>query len=304
MTLNQLLYIITIADEGSLNKAAEKLYMTQPSLTSSLREVESELGVTIFRRTGRGVTVTNDGAEFLQNARHLYSQYESLMGKYSDEGGLKQKFGVSTQHYSFAIKAFVDMVKKFDMNEYDFAIRETKTQEVIDDVVSLKSELGIIYLSDFNRQAISKVLRQNGLEFVPLIDCNAYAYVWKNHPLANRKSVSFDDLADYPNMTFDQGDNSTLYFAEELFADINHYHMIKVNDRATMLNLMQGLFGYTVCSGIICEELNGDDCNMVPIKDERVDTEGAMQIGYIMKKNSILSKMAELYIKEMKAYLS
>ena len=304
MTLNQLLYIITIADEGSLNKAAEKLYMTQPSLTSSLREVESELGVTIFRRTGRGVTVTNDGAEFLQNARHLYSQYESLMGKHSDEGRLKTKFGVSTQHYSFAIKAFVDMVKKFDMNEYDFAIRETKTQEVIDDVVSLKSELGIIYLSDFNRQAISKVLRQNGLEFVPLIDCNAYAYVWKNHPLANRKSVSFDDLADYPNMTFDQGDNSTLYFAEELFADINHYHMIKVNDRATMLNLMQGLFGYTVCSGIICEELNGDDCNMVPIKDERVDTEGAMQIGYIMKKNSILSKMAELYIKEMKAYLS
>ena len=196
------------------------------------------------------------------------------------------------------------MVKKFDMNEYDFAIRETKTQEVIDDVVSLKSELGIIYLSDFNRQAISKVLRQNGLEFVPLIDCNAYAYVWKNHPLANRKSVSFDDLADYPNMTFDQGDNSTLYFAEELFADINHHHMIKVNDRATMLNLMQGLFGYTVCSGIICEELNGDDCNMVPIKDERVDTEGAMQIGYIMKKNSILSKMAELYIKEMKTYLS
>ncbi len=304
MTLNQLLYIITIADEGSLNKAAEKLYMTQPSLTSSLRDVESELGVTIFRRTGRGVTVTNDGVEFLQYARQLYGQYESLMGKYSDEGGLKQKFGVSTQHYSFAIKAFVEMVKKFDMREYDFAIRETKTQEVIDDVVSLKSELGLIYLSDFNRQAITKMLRQNGLEFVPLIECNAYAYVWKNHPLANRKSVSFDDLADFPNMTFDQGDNSTLYFAEELFADINHNHMIKVNDRATMLNLMQGLFGYTVCSGIICEELNGDDCVMVPIKDERIDTEGVMQIGYIMKKNTILSKMAELYIKEMKSYLS
>ena len=304
MTLNQLLYIITIADEGSLNKAAEKLYMTQPSLTSSLRDVESELGVTIFRRTGRGVTVTNDGVEFLQYARQLYGQYESLMGKYSDEGGLKQKFGVSTQHYSFAIKAFVEMVKKFDMSEYDFAIRETKTQEVIDDVVSLKSELGLIYLSDFNRQAITKMLRQNGLEFVPLIECNAYAYVWKNHPLANRKSVSFDDLADFPNMTFDQGDNSTLYFAEELFADINHNHMIKVNDRATMLNLMQGLFGYTVCSGIICEELNGDDCVMVPIKDERIDTEGVMQIGYIMKKNTILSKMAELYIKEMKSYLS
>ena len=304
MTLNQLLYIITIADEGSLNKAAEKLYMTQPSLTSSLRDVEAELGVTIFRRTGRGVTVTNDGAEFLQYARQLYGQYESLMGKYSDEGGLKTKFGVSTQHYSFAIKAFVEMVKKFDMSEYDFAIRETKTQEVIDDVASLKSELGIIYLSDFNRQAITKVLRQNGLEFVPLIDCNAYAYVWKNHPLANRSNVSFDDLADYPNMTFDQGDSSTLYFEEELFADINHHHMIKVNDRATMLNLMQGLFGYTVCSGIICEELNGDDCAMIPIKDERVDTEGAMQIGYIMKKNTILSKMAELYIKEMKSYLS
>lgn len=303
MTINQLHYVITIADEGSLSKAADRLYISQPSLTNQLKELENELGIAIFRRTGRGVTITNDGTEFIQYARQLYGQYEAFMSKYRDGAALKTKFGISTQHYSFAIKAFVEMVKKFDMDEYDFAIRETKTQDVISDVSEMRSELGIIYLSDFNKKAILKVLKQNNLEFVHLVDCNAYAYIWKKHPLAKKAHVSFDDLAPYPNLTFEQGDNSTLYFAEEIFSDIKYRHTIKVNDRATMLNLMQGLLGYTVCSGIICEELNGDDCIAVPIVDQNVDTKEAMHIGYIMQKTSILSSMAERYIKELERYL-
>lgn len=303
MTINQLHYVIAIADEGSLSKAADKLYISQPSLTNQLKELESELGIIIFRRTGRGVTITNDGIEFIQHARQLYGQYEAFMSKYKGGTALKTKFGISTQHYSFAIKAFVEMVKKFDMDEYDFAIRETKTQEVISDVAEMRSELGIIYLSDFNKKAILKVLKQNNLEFIPLVDCNAYAYIWKNHPLVKKEQVSFEDLSAYPNLTFEQSDSSTLYFAEEIFSDIEYRHVIKVNDRATMLNLMQGLLGYTVCSGIICEELNGDECIAVPIVDENIDTREAMHIGYIVQKNSILSSMAERYIRELERYL-
>ena len=304
MTLNQLHYIITIAESGSMNKAAEKLYVTQPSLTSALRELENELGITIFHRSGRGVTLTNDGAEFLLYAREIYGQFENVMAKYQGTGGLKQKFGVSTQHYSFAVKAFVELVESFDMTKYDFALRETKTREVIDDVANMKSEIGIIYLSDFNRRAITKILRQNTLQFTHLIDCDAYVYLWKDHPLADRASLSFDDLKDYPNMTFDQGDASTLYFAEEIFSDNDYPRKVQVNDRATMLNLMKGIQGYTLCSGIICEELNGDDCIAVPFQDDSETSSKAMEIGYITKKNAILSNLATRYIEELRRYLN
>jgi len=304
MTLNQLHYIITIAESGSMNKAAEKLYVTQPSLTSALRELENELGITIFHRSGRGVTLTNDGAEFLLYAREIYGQFENVIAKYQGTGGMKQKFGVSTQHYSFAVKAFVELVESFDMTKYDFALRETKTREVIDDVANMKSEIGIIYLSDFNRRAITKILRQNTLQFTHLIDCDAYVYLWKDHPLADRASLSFDDLKDYPNMTFDQGDASTLYFAEEIFSDNDYPRKVQVNDRATMLNLMKGIQGYTLCSGIICEELNGDDCIAVPFQDDSETSSKAMEIGYITKKNSILSNLATRYIEELRRYLN
>lgn len=195
MTLQQLHYAITIAESGSLNKAAEILYIAQPSLTSSMQELEKELGITIFNRSGRGVTLTADGVEFLQHAKQLYSQYEMLAEKYGNPQNLKKKFGVSTQHYSFAVKAFVELVKSFDTSRYEFAIRETKTKDVISDVTSMKSEIGILYLSDFNRAAINKFLHTAGLEFHHLIDCNVYVYIWSGHPLSKQKSIRFEELA-------------------------------------------------------------------------------------------------------------
>ena len=303
MTLNQLHYIITVAEAGSMNRAAERLYITQPSLTSAIKELERELGITVFHRNGRGVTLTNDGAEFLLYAREIYSQYEAVMQKYSDDEGLKQKFGISMQHYSFAVKAFVNLVNKYDLAEYDFAIRETKTKEVISDVASLKSEIGIIYQSDFNRNAITKILRQNSLQFHELVDCDAFVYLWSGHPLADRDSVNFQDLSDYPNLTFEQGDESPRYYAEEIFSENNYSRCIRVNDRATMLNLMKGVHGYTLCSGIICEDFNGGDYVAVPFNDPVIGGDKAMKIGYIQKKNSILSKTAQLYIRELRDYL-
>lgn len=303
MTLQQLHYVITIAEVGSLNKASEILYMAQPSLTSSMQELERELGITIFYRSGRGVSLTQDGAEFLLYARQVYNQYESLMDKYGKSQNLKRKFGVSTQHYSFAVKAFVELVKRFDTSQYEFAIRETKTRDVILDVGTLRSEIGILYLSDFNRAAINKLLRTSNLEFHHLIDCQAYVYLWSGHPLAKKKSIRFDELKDYPCLSFEQGDASSFYFAEEILSTYEYTRTIKANDRATMLNLMIGLNGYTLCSGIICEELNGDDYLAVPFQADSVEASSVMEIGYITKQNTVLSNIGKLYIEEIETYL-
>lgn len=303
MTLQQLHYIITVSETGSLSKAAEMLYIAQPSLTSAIKEVEKEAGILIFNRGGRGVTLTNDGVEFLTYARAVCGQYDTLLEKYGKTGNLKKKFGVSAQHYSFAVNAFVEMVKAFDPNLYEFAIRETKTIDVINDVSTLRSEIGILYLSDFNRKFLQKILNTNNLEFHKLIDCGAYAYLSSNHPLAGKHLLHLSDLSPYPCLSFEQGENSSLYFSEELFSANDYSQIIKACDRATMLNLMVGLNGYTLCSGIICEELNGDGYVAVPLQPEE-DFSTHMEIGYITKKNTHLSQMGELYISEIERYLS
>ena len=304
MTLQQIHYAITISETGSLNKAAEVLYVAQPSLSGAIRDLEEELGIQIFHRSGRGVTLTNDGAEFITHARQLYHQYETILDKYGEQGTLKKKFGVSAQHYTFAVRTFVEMVKQFNMDEYEFAIRETKTREVIEDVSTLRSEIGILYLNDFNRNVLMKLFKSNDLEFHHLIDCNAYVYLWNGHPLAGEKVITLDQLSPYPCLSFEQGGNSSFYFAEELLSTSEYARTIKVNDRATVLNLMKGLNGYTLCSGIVCGDLNGTEYLAVPFKESARADFTRMEIGYIVRRNQMLSKMGELYIKETKEYLT
>lgn len=233
MTLQQLRYITVIAETGSLNKASEVLYVSQPSLTNAVKELEKELGVSLFTRTGKGVTLTADGDEFLTSARPILMQYDTLMDHYAEPGARKIKFGVSTQHYSFAVKAFVEMVKTFGTSRYEFAIRETRTQEVISDVATLKSEVGILYLSDFNRAVLTKLFNQNDLVFHPLCRCRAYVYLWRGHPLAGCETITFAQLADYPCLSFEQGGNGSFYFAEEILTTKDYPCTIHTNDRAT-----------------------------------------------------------------------
>ena len=294
---------MVFAETNSLNKAAEQLYMSQPSLTSAMKELERELGITLFYRSGRGVTLTGDGAEFLLYAKQLYGQYENILEKYGRGGSYKKKFGVSTQHYSFAVKAFVDVAKQFDMSKYEFAIRETMTAAVISDVSTMKSEIGVLYLCDFNRKSMKKLLNSASLEFHHLIDCQAYVYIWKGHPLAKESSITFEQLKDYPCLSFEQGDNSSFYLSEEILSTNEYSQMIRANDRATMLNLMVGLNGYTLCSGIICEELNGSDYLTVPFEDDERNQNSVMEIGYVTRKNSTLSRIGGLYVEELKRCL-
>ncbi len=299
MTLTQLNYLITIAETKSLNKAAELLYVSQPSLTSAMKELEKELGITLFYRSGRGVTLTNDGTEFLLYAKQIYGQYESVLEKYGKGGTRRKKFGVSTQHYSFAVKAFVDMARESDLTKYEFALRETKTAEVISDVCTMRSEIGVLYLCDFNRSTMEKLLKSSGLEFHHLLNCQAYVYLSKRHPLAGEPSICFAQLESYPCLSFEQGDNSSFYFAEEIFGTSEYSRVIKATDRSTMLNLMKGLGGYTFCSGIICGSLNGEDYAAIPIADNA----DLMEIGYILRKNIILSDTGKNYIEKLKAFL-
>lgn len=304
MTLQQLNYVIAIAENGSFNKAAEKLFVAQPSLTNAVKELEKEFSITIFYRSGRGVTLTNEGMEFLMYARQIYQQYNSMLEKYGKTEDKKENFCVSTQHYSFAVKAFVEAVKKTDSKKYDLAIRETTTSDVISAVSSMKSEIGILYLSDINRKVMDKLFRQNELVFKKLIICKAYVYLWKGHPLAKEKSIKFQQLADYPCLSFEQGGNISYYFAEEILSTNEYIRAIKACDRATILNLMVGLNGYTICPGIICEELNGEDYVAVPYEGDEANPNLNMEFGYILKKNSILSKMGTVYIEEIKKYLA
>ena len=304
MTLQQLLYVITISETGSFNSAAEKLYLAQPSLTSAVRDLEKEIGITVFNRTRRGVTLTAEGAAFLPYARQVYGQYLNLMDLYGSQGTRRQQFAVSTQHYSFAVKAFVEMTRSFDVAEYEFAIRETRTRAVLEDVASSRSEIGILYLNDFNRKALEKLMNGDGLTFTHLINCSAYVYLWREHPLASRKEISFEDLSPYPCLSFEQGDDSSFYFAEELLSTSEYPRIIKCCDRATVLNLMVGLNAYTLCSGIICEELNGGDYIAIPYVSDADNPAGAMEIGYVTRKNSILSPAGLRYIEEMKKYLA
>lgn len=297
MTLTQLKYLITVAETKSMNEAAKQLFISQPSLSSAIKELEMEIGIEVFRRSNKGVFVTPAGEEFVGYARQVVEQYMLIETKYIEKANVKKKFGVSTQHYTFAVNAFVEMVKQFGMDEYEFAIRETKTYEVIEDVKNFKSEIGILYINKFNQKILYKLFSEYGLEFHPILDCHIYVYMWKGHPLAEHEEIALEELEDYPCLSFEQGNNNSFYFAEEVLSTYSYKQLIKANDRATLLNLMVGLNGYTLCSGIICEELNGSDYCAVRLKSDET-----MTIGYLSRKGVAISSLGQKYIEELSEY--
>ena len=297
MTLAQLRYAITVAKAGSMNEAARSLFISQPSLSSAIKELEEETGIELFRRSNRGISVTPEGEEFLGYARQVVEQYELMEAKYISKEQSRKKFSVSTQHYTFAVNAFVGLVKQFGMDEYEFAVHETKTYQIIEDVRNFKSEIGILYLNDFNRKVLTKLFHEFGLEFHELMNCSIYVYMWKGHPLAEKKLISLEELKEYPCLSFEQGGNNSFYFAEEVLSTYEYKRLIKADDRATMLNLMVGLNGYTLCSGIICEELNGSDYCAV-----KLDSDEVMTIGYLARKGVSISRLGQKYLEEISKY--
>lgn len=295
MNITQLKYVIETAGSSSMREASTKLYITQPALSSSIRELEEELGIVIFERTNKGISVTDDGREFLNYAKKAVGQYEILEDRYLLNNGIKEMFSVSTQHYNFAIKAFTDVIKKVNPKKYIFSIHETKTKEVLDDVGSLKSEVGIISFSGSNEALIKKFFRDYQLEFSPLMKRDTYVYVWKNHIFADRKEISIEEMSNFPCVSFDQSSDGNFYLTEEAMADYSFDKMIKSDDRATTMEIIAELGGYSVGSGM----LSKDDSILQGLVAIKMKEEDPLTIGYITRKGSILSKYGEEYIKEL-----
>lgn len=291
MTLRQLQYMVMVAEKGTVSEAAKTLYISQPSLTSAIKELEQELQITIFHRTNKGVVVSNEGDEFLGYARQVLEQANLLEEKYKKGKAFKQRFSVSTQHYSFAVNAFVDVIKHFDGEEYDVTLRETQTNEIIEDISRLKSEVGILYMSRMNEMIISKLLRDHQLIFEQLFVAKPHVFISSMHPLAKQSDIELSDLLPYPYLSFEQGEYNSFYFSEEILSTIDRSKNIKVRDRATLFNLAIGLNGYTISSGIISKELNGEHIIAKPLLVEE-----EIRVGIITKQNITLSRFAKKYI--------
>lgn len=295
MTLQQLRYVTAIAEAGTLSEAARRFYIAQPSLTASLRELEEELGLTIFRRTNRGAVLTPEGEEFLGYARQVLAQMDLMEEKYLGAAPVKHQFCVSTQHYSFAVEAFVELLREYGGPEYDFRIRETQTYEIIEDVARLRSEIGVLYLNQFNEAVIRKELQNHELVFTPLFTAKPHVFVSTANPLAAKDAVSLEDLAPYPRLSYEQGAHNAFYFSEEILSTRESKKDIVVRDRATLFNLLIGLNGYTICSGVISQALNGANIVSVPLL-----VDDSMEIGYITHSRILPSPLAKQYIEALR----
>lgn len=299
MTFQQLKYFIEIANSGSISKAAKSLFITQPSLSNALKDLETEVGIDLFVRSAKGITLTQDGVEFLGYARQVIEQTSLLEQRYMNKKPSRRLCSISTQHYAFAVNAFVNMVKKCGADEYEFTLRETRTYEIIEDVKTLKSELGILYMNQFNGQVIEKLLRESDLTFNHLFTAKPHIFVSKANPLASKEFVVPEDLEDYPCLSFEQGEYNSFYFSEEILSTNFSKKTIRVSDRATIFNLMIGLNGYTISSGVVSADLNGEHITAVPLL-----VDDFMEVGWIAHSSIQLTQQAAMYLEELKDYIA
>lgn len=291
MTLKQLKYAVCVAETGNITDAAKKLFIAQPSLSASIAELEKEYGVTIFKRNRKGIEVTFEGEEFLGYARQVLEQADLIEERYTGSGSVKPRFCISSQHYSFVVEAFVELLKEFDSERYEFHVRETQTFDIIDDVARHKSEIGILYMNDFNETVIKKSLRENGLFFTPLFKAKPHVFIGKDSPLAKKKAITLEDLKPYPRLSYEQGEHNSFYFSEEILSVVDCDKELVVCDRATLFNLLIGMNGYTICSGVINEKLNGPNIIAKPLK-----VDDHMEIGYILHESVRPSMLTRKYI--------
>lgn len=291
MRIQQLHYIIKIVETGSMNEAAKELFITQPSLSNAVRDLEREMGIEIFIRKPKGITLTKDGVEFLSYARQVVEQTTLLEERYKSKSNVRELFSVSAQHYAFVVNAFVSLLKGTDMSRYELFLRETKTYEIIDDVKNFRSEIGVLFLNSYNRDVLTKMFDDNHLTYTSLFKAHPHIFVSKSNPLAEKKLITLKDLEDFPYLSYDQGIHNSFYFSEEIMSQIPHKKSIVVSDRATLFNLLIGLNGYTVATGILNSNLNGDDIVSIPL-----DVEETIDIIYIRHEKANFSKMGEKFI--------
>lgn len=298
MTLQQLKYIIAIAECSSITSAAQKLLVAQPSLSKSVSELEKEMGITIFCRNNRGVYLSDEGSKFLSYARQVVEQAELLEQQYKKKETIRRVFSISAQHYAFVVNAFVALVKEYGEIKYEFTLRESRTHDIIEDVRTSRSELGVLFLSVFNREVVLRILHNADLKFSSLFTAKPHVFVSRDNPLSHKKRVTLDDLKVFPRLTYEQGINNSFYYSEELHSTEESPKSIIVTDRATLFNLLIGLNGYTISSGILSSDLNGTDIVSIPLESDEI-----MEIGYISPTDRPLSAVSERYLEHLKKYI-
>lgn len=298
MTLQQLRYIIAIAEAGSITSAADKLLVSQPSLSKVVNQIEEEMGITIFNRNNRGVYLSEEGLSFLSYSRQVVEQADLLENKYKNKEKQRRVFSITSHHYAFVVNAFVALVKEYGENKYEFSLRETLTNNIIEDVRTSRSEIGVLFLSNFNRKVILKMLEDADLKFTKLFAVKPHIFVSRKNPLAKEKTVELSDLKNFPRLLYDQGIKNSFYFAEEPQPIIDSNKNIIVTDRATIFNLMIGLNGYTIASGVLSSDLNGTEIVAIPLETDEI-----MEIGYIKNIDRPLSKICISYINHLKTYI-
>ena len=298
MNISQIRYVLETAGSSSIREASMKLFISQPALSASIRELEEELGILIFERTNKGISLTDEGREFITYAKKVMGQYAILEDRYLSRDSDKERFSVSAQHYNFAIRAFTSVIRRFDPEKFVFSIHETKTRDVLEDVRSLKSEVGIVSFSGSNEGVIKKIIREYGLEFSPLMRKETYIYVWKDHEFAGRSEIALEELSGYPCISFDQSDDTQFYLSEEAMADYDFQKMIKSDDRATTMELMAELHGYSIGCGM----LSGEDAILEGLVSIKLREEDPLTIGYIVRKGSVLSVYGQAYVEARQKY--
>ena len=298
MTLQQLKYVDQVASVGSISEAARKLFVSQPTLTEAVRTLEEELRIAIFNRSAKGVSVTREGEEFLASARQILDDAARISEKYTGKAVRRPQFAVSCQHYAFAVEAFMEVVKANEAESYDFTLRETVTSEIIDDIARHRSEVGLLYLSRRNERAIMKILRKEELVFEELFEARPHVFLSRRHPLAKKKIIRPAELDDYPYLTYEQGADNALYFAEEVMPAIDRKKNIRVRDRATMTNLVLGLNGFTVASGAYAKAYNQAIVSIPRKMDDSI------RVGLVRRGGIALSAAGEVFVAAVRRRLA
>jgi DNA-binding transcriptional LysR family regulator len=298
MRIEQLDYLEKIIKHGSINLAAKELFLTQPTLSNAVKDLEQEMGIQLLIRSKKGVVLTDEGRRFMVYANQVLAHVKLLEGQYKEKTVKKKVFAVSAQHYAFVVHAFVELIKNVETEEYQFTLRETATEKILTDVMKFRSDLGILYLNSFNQEIMKKLFKEHDLEFTPLFTASPHVFLSRDNPLTLKKSLSLADLEDYPYLSYEQGDNNSFYFSEEILSTISHKKNIKVTDRATIFNLMVGLNGYTISSGIISSELNDDKIVAIPL-----EVDDYITLGWLKHKQVKLSEMSLDYLERLKEHI-
>lgn len=298
MTLTQLRYLIAVAHHQSYRKAAAALYVSQPSLSKAVAALEEEMGIIIFHKSSSGVVLTDEGQKFLGYAHQVIEQADLLLSHYKQDKRVKRIFAISAQHYAFVVNAFVSLVKEYREDEYEFSLREERTFEIIEDVKNSRSELGVLYLSSFNRQVILHLLGEHDLDYQSLFKVRPQVFLKQDHPLSGKSALTLNDLLPYPRLSYDQGINNSFYFAEEPHSALLSPKNIVVTDRATLFNLLIGLDGYTIASGILSTDLNGDFIISIPLISDEY-----MELICVSDQKKRLSHPAKRYVQLLSEYI-